>query len=470
MYGGEISGNTSTAGYGGGVYVTAGGTLYIVTGTIYGSGEDENVKNIGGTSASLWRSTSGGATAQYGTFSGGTWSSNGNLSNIVSETIRVLNGVRQPNFISVSANGFPLLTSTALTLTFNQAIPGLSATDIVLSGVLGVTKGQLSGPSGSGSGPFTYKLPISGFTRDGTLSVSVSKTGYNFGRPRTALIYYSSPYVFMIEHVTIQPRTFMMGGPTTESNRQPYGTDETQHEVTLSGFRMSKFQVTQELYEAVMGTNPSYYSSSGGGASRVAGLNTANFPVEQVSWYDAIVFCNKLSIEFSHTPAYSINGSTDPEDWGTVPTSNNATWNAVQIVAGSTGYRLPTEAQWEYACRAGTTTAYNWGTDTINTSKVNYFALDRTTEVGSYDHNNWVLYDMHGNVWEWCWDWYGDYPKEAQTNPTGPVTGSNRITRGGSIGIAGEHLRSAERDDYSGPSKRNYGIGFRVVLPVINEE
>jgi uncharacterized repeat protein (TIGR02543 family) len=460
MYGGEISGNTSTANYGGGVYVPAGGTLLIVTGIIYGSGEDENVKNIGGTSASLWRSTS--ATTQYGTFSGGIWSSNGTLSSVISETIRVVNGVRQPNFNSVNANGFPLLTTTALTLTFNQAIPGLSAADIVLSGVPGVAKGQLSGPSGSGSGPFTYKLPISGFTQEGTLSVSVSKTGYSFGRPRTVTIYYSSHYVFIIDRVTIHGKTFTMGSPTTESNRR---SDETQHEVTVSGFRMSKYQITQELYEAVMGTNPSFFSSGSGGAGRVDGLNTANFPVEQVSWYDALVFCNKLSVDFSLTPAYSINGSTDPEDWGTVPTNNNATWNVVHIVEGSTGYRLPTEAQWEYACRAGTTTAYNWGTDAVDLGKANYGSTpNRTTEVGSYDHNNWSLYDMHGNVWEWCWDWYDTYPSEAQTDPTGPDYGTYRVMRGGGMGINGEYLRSAMRDRDE-PIKRSSGIGFRVVLP-----
>jgi formylglycine-generating enzyme required for sulfatase activity len=174
-------------------------------------------------------------------------------------------------------------------------------------------------------------------------------------------------------------------------------------------------------------------------------------------------------MRMGYSPAYRINGNTDPAAWGNVPTSNNATWNAVQIVEGSNGYRLPTEAQWEYACRAGTWSdnysMFNWG-NTINSTRANYnFNLDRTTRVGSYAPNAWGLYDMHGNVYEWCWDRYGVYPKVAQTDPTGPVSGSNRVTRGGSFGSDGEYVRSAFRDDYSGPFKRSPDTGFRVVRP-----
>jgi uncharacterized repeat protein (TIGR02543 family) len=474
MYGGEIFGNT-TLNSGGGVFINTGGTFRIVTGTIYGSGEAENVKNTAETGsltgASLYRYPVT-AHAQYGTFSDGEWGSNGNL-NTTHDTIRVINGVLQPYFIGVRANGFPMMTTTTLTLTFSLAIPGLSAEDILLSGVYGVTKGQLGGPSSDGTRTI-YLLPVSGFTEEGTLSVSVSKESYTVGGPRTAVVYYSSSYIFVLDTVSIPAGTFTMGSPENEPDRQPYGTDETQHEVTLSGFTMNKYQVTQELYEAVTGTTPSAFTPGGNHnyAPGVTGLDTANFPVEQVSWYDAIVFCNRLSmLGFpSLSPAYSINGSTDPDDWGPVPTSNNATWNAVQIVEGSNGYRLPTEAQWEYACRAGTWgdnySAYNWGTNTINPTQANFDTRpNRTTDVGSYAPNAWGLYDMHGNVWEWCWDWYGTYPKEAQTDTTGPVSGNCRVTRGGSWGIDGEYLRSAFRDDDSGPFKRNHGIGFRVVKP-----
>ena len=261
-----------------------------------------------------------------------------------------------------------------------------------------------------------------------------------------------------IEMVPIPAGTFMMGSPASEPNR---GSDETQHSVTLSAFSMSKYQVTQGQYQAVMGSNPSDFKTAVSGESGTPG----KLPVECVSWYDALVFCNKLSIAEGLTPAYSISGKTNPADWGAVPTNSNATWNAVVIVAGSTGYRLPTEAQWEYACRAGTTTAYNTG-DTIsdNTGWYTSNSGSKTHEVGKKPANAWGLYDMHGNVWEWCWDWNGDYSSSAQTDPMGASSGTDRVDRGGSWGYSAGDLRSAFRIcDY--PSGRYNNLGFRLVRP-----
>jgi formylglycine-generating enzyme required for sulfatase activity len=262
--------------------------------------------------------------------------------------------------------------------------------------------------------------------------------------------------------VSIPAGTFTMGSPANEPDR---GDDETQHSVTLSAFSMSKYQVTQEQYQAVMGSNPSFFSSNFFSSNPQAGETQGKRPVEMVSWYDALVFCNRLSIKEGLSPAYSIGGKTDPTAWGTVPTSSNATWNAVEIVAGSTGYRLPTEAQWEYACRAGTTTAYNTG-DTISDDTGWYSSNsgDMTHEVGKKSVNTWGLHDMHGNVLEWCWDWYGDYPSEAQKNPMGASSGPGRVFRGGSWGNAAKILRSAiRRGAY--PGYRLGSIGFRLVRP-----
>jgi formylglycine-generating enzyme required for sulfatase activity len=259
--------------------------------------------------------------------------------------------------------------------------------------------------------------------------------------------------------VQIPGGTFQMGSPASEPDR---ASDETQHSVTLTGFRMGKYLVTQAQYEAVMGTNPSNFKTPVSPET-----STANRPVENVNWYNALVFCNKLSVTDGLTPAYRIDGSTDPTAWGTVPTNSNSTWNAVEIVAGSTGYRLPTEAQWEYACRAGSTTAYNTGATIIdNTGWYIDNSGARTHSVGEKPANAWGLYDMHGNVYERCWDWYSSsyYSSSPEENPTGAVSGSERVMRGGTWSSTSRFLRSAFRS-YIYPYSGSNVIGFRLVRP-----
>ena len=268
-----------------------------------------------------------------------------------------------------------------------------------------------------------------------------------------------------IEMVQIPAGTFTMGSNDPNDSHDYWSNASPTRQVTLSAFRMGKYEITQKQYTAVMGTNPSYFHGGSGRGPEV-GEAQGRRPVEQVRWYNAIVFCNKLSIAEGLSPAYNINGSTNPDDWGAVP-SWSATWDAVQIVSGSTGYRLPTEAQWEYAARAGTSTAYSYG-DTANGDYMWFWdnSGSRTHEVGKKLPNPWGLYDMHGNVWEWCWDWWSErYPNEAQTDPTGAVSGSVRVARGGSWNRSAASARSALRDYLESSQYRSEDDGFRVVRP-----
>ena len=204
-----------------------------------------------------------------------------------------------------------------------------------------------------------------------------------------------------------------------------------------------------------------------------------NRAATNVSWYDAIVFANRLSMQVGLSPAYEIQcasnnqWTTDPGRWGTIPAISNARWNAVRVVAGSTGYRLPTEAQWEYAARAGTTTAFNDGVtnDYRNTAAVRLLGWfwnapggNFVREVGLLQPNAWGLYDMHGNVWEWGWDWFAAYAAGPQTDPIGASSGSVRVARGGAWDRVAEVLRSAQRA-WSFPFSRHDYLGFRLVRP-----
>jgi formylglycine-generating enzyme required for sulfatase activity len=222
---------------------------------------------------------------------------------------------------------------------------------------------------------------------------------------------------------------------------------------TLSAFTMSATEVTQGQYAAIMGINPSTFTG-----------NPAR-PVETVSWYDSLVFCNQLSIQAGLQPCYSISGGTNPNAWGAVPTADNSTWNAATVNMGANGYRLPTEAEWEYAARGGApldSYAYA-GSDTIGDAAwYDANALGATHAVKGKAANKLGLYDMSGNAYERCWDWYDAYPSASQTDPTGAVSGTLRVLRGGSWFSVSTDALVSNRNWGSQHPRLDY-CGIRVV-------
>lgn len=244
--------------------------------------------------------------------------------------------------------------------------------------------------------------------------------------------------------VVVPGGEFLMGSSTDDAHADD--DERPQHRVRISqSFRFAKFETTQAEFRAVMGANPSWFAPTGGGRGEVAGVDTDKLPVDMVTWHEAEEFCRKL---------------------GELP---------AERAAGRT-YRLPTEGEWEYACRAGSTGSFSGSTELTSREACIFespvaglptAAKLHPRPVGSYPANRFGLCDIHGNVWEWCADYYSpaDYTQEPATNPTGPEAGTGRVIRGGDYRSTPAMARSANRD-FTRATRRDQGNGFRVVLIV----
>ena len=267
----------------------------------------------------------------------------------------------------------------------------------------------------------------------------------------------------------IEPGTFLMGSPDGTvpvgvPAEQERNKDEIPHKVTLTkGYHLGVHLVTQAQWETVMGKDANHSIFKGTDDDEKKKL-----PVDNVSWFDSVDFCIKLSEREARKPHYRLT-NVSPNVDGSLKAAQ------VEIVAGGTGYRLPTEAEWEYACRAGTTTPFWWGA-TITTDQANYDGnylygkngktgayRKKTTPVDEFKANPWGLRDMHGNLYQWCQDRYGTYPKEYIKDPQGPNKGGPRILRGGSWFTNPWRCRSAYRYKHA-PGDCRGSHGCRLLL------
>ena len=241
--------------------------------------------------------------------------------------------------------------------------------------------------------------------------------------------------------VRVEGGTFQMGSSNGESDERPV------HAVTVRSFSMGKYPVTQKEWFEIMGTTVRQQRDMADRTWSLYGEGD-NYPMYYVSWLEAVEYCNKRSQREGLTPAYSGSG-------------NNITcnWNA-------NGYRLPTEAEWEYAAKGGNRDSMVYEYSGSNSAGAVAWYTDNsggsTHPVGTKAPNSLGLYDMSGNVWEWCWDWYANsYPSGAQTDPVGASSGSDRVVRGGSWFHSAQYVRSASRF-YFTPSDRFFRLGFRL--------
>ena len=243
-------------------------------------------------------------------------------------------------------------------------------------------------------------------------------------------------------------------GDDSRDNNKP-------HTVSLTAYRIGETEVTQELWQAVMGNNPSYF-----GSSPASGETQGKRPVEQVNWYQCIAFCNKLSKACNLEPCYTVSGvNFDTLNFSAIPTSDNSDWNNAVCDWSKKGFRLPTEAEWEWAAKGGTNDKWAGTNETaqlVNYAWYNANSGNKTHQVKLKSANGYGLYDMSGNVWEWCWDRYGNFSYPLPADYAGGASGFDRVFRGGSWLDVAVFAARAYRD-IGVPDYRNSNLGLRLV-------
>lgn len=274
------------------------------------------------------------------------------------------------------------------------------------------------------------------------MSAGFAKTGDSSDKSQLSEIAVTNELVF------VKGGTFEMGNNRNDMNEG----ERPAHEVTVRDFYISKYEITQSEWGLHM---PVFYYDLREGP---------NFPVYYVSWYEVLKYSNTRSIAEGLNPCYSINGSTDPEIWGATPKKPDENWDAVVCDWNANGYRMPTEAEWEYAARGGNKThgyKFSGSNDYLKIAWMEENSGAKLQEVGKKQANELGLHDMSGNLYEWCWDWYGKYPNEAVTNPTGPPTGTFRVERGGAWDRGVNALKVDNRYFFK-PQTSYGGIGIRI--------